>query len=66
MAAIKPLNTLSSLGPLPLIGYESAPDECNENRADRIAEAAYFKAQARGFEPGHEMEDWFAAKEENQ
>ncbi len=33
-----------------------------KSRAARIAEVAYFKAQSRGFEPGHEEEDWFAAE----
>jgi hypothetical protein len=27
-----------------------------------IAEAAYFRAKRRGFEPGHELEDWLAAE----
>ena len=27
-----------------------------------IAEAAFFMAQARGFEPGHELDDWLAAE----
>ena len=26
-----------------------------------IAEAAYFRAERRGFAPGHELEDWLAA-----
>jgi len=30
----------------------------------RIAEAAYFRAQERGFEPGHELEDWVEAESE--
>ena len=30
----------------------------------KIAELAYYKAESRGFEPGHEMEDWFAAEQE--
>lgn len=30
----------------------------------RIAEAAYYRAQRRGFEPGHELEDWIAAERE--
>jgi Protein of unknown function (DUF2934) len=25
-------------------------------------QAAYFLAQARGFEPGHELDDWLAAE----
>lgn len=29
-----------------------------------IAEIAYFKAQHRGFEPGHEEQDWLAAEAE--
>lgn len=28
------------------------------------AEAAYYRAQKRGFEAGHELEDWLAAEEE--
>jgi hypothetical protein len=31
-------------------------------RAALIAEAAYFRAQKRGFAPGHEVEDWLAAE----
>ena len=27
-----------------------------------IAEAAYLRAERRGFAPGHEHEDWFAAE----
>jgi hypothetical protein len=33
-------------------------------RCEMIATAAYFLAQKRGFEPGHELEDWFAAETE--
>jgi hypothetical protein len=29
-----------------------------------IAEAAYFRAQSRGFESGRELEDWCAAESE--
>jgi hypothetical protein len=31
-------------------------------RQAMIAQAAYFRAERRGFEPGHEMEDWLAAE----
>jgi hypothetical protein len=31
-------------------------------REQRIREAAYFKAERRGFTPGHEIEDWLAAE----
>jgi Protein of unknown function (DUF2934) len=29
-----------------------------------IAESAYFKAKARGFAPGHEVQDWIEAEQE--
>jgi Protein of unknown function (DUF2934) len=35
-----------------------------EYRAALIAEAAYFRAEKRGFHPGHETEDWLAAEAE--
>ena len=33
-------------------------------RQTAIAEAAYFRAERRGFAPGHELEDWLAAERE--
>jgi hypothetical protein len=33
-------------------------------RLAKIAVAAYFSAERRGFEPGHEIEDWLAAEAE--
>lgn len=33
-------------------------------REAAIAELAYFRAQKRGFEPGHEVEDWLEAEAE--
>ena len=35
-----------------------------EMRRDIIAQAAYFRAQRRDFELGHELEDWLAAETE--
>jgi hypothetical protein len=35
-----------------------------EDRHTSIAKAAYFIAERRGFVPGHELEDWFAAESE--
>jgi hypothetical protein len=29
-----------------------------------ISKAAYFRAEQRNFEPGHELEDWLAAESE--
>ena len=34
------------------------------SREQLISEAAYHRAEARGFEPGHEVEDWLAAEAE--
>jgi hypothetical protein len=31
---------------------------------EAVAEAAYYRAEHRGFAPGHELEDWLAAQEE--
>lgn len=39
-----------------------AADEEPENLAAQIAEAAYFLAQQRGFEPGYAVADWLAAE----
>lgn len=33
-------------------------------REAMISEAAYFRAAHRGFEPGHEVDDWLAAESE--
>jgi hypothetical protein len=30
----------------------------------KIAELAYYKALSRGFEPGHELDDWLSAEQE--
>ena len=39
---------------------ETSPEEIRK----LIAEAAYYRAQERGFEPGHELEDWIEAESE--
>ncbi|MBL8265561.1 DUF2934 domain-containing protein [Steroidobacter sp.] len=36
----------------------------SESREARIAEAAYWRAERRGFEPGHELDDWLHAEQE--
>lgn len=40
----------------------SAPD--SPGRFDMIATNAYYKAEERGFEPGHELDDWLNAETE--
>ncbi len=39
-----------------------AADQTAESRHETVAQAAYFLAEARGFEQGHELEDWLAAE----
>jgi hypothetical protein len=34
------------------------------DREARIAEAAYWRAERRGFGPGHELDDWLEAERE--
>ena len=36
----------------------------SESREARIAEAAYWRAERRGFAAGQELEDWLAAEKE--
>jgi hypothetical protein len=38
--------------------------ESNVDREIKIAECAFYKAEKRGFEPGHELEDWLEAEQE--
>jgi Protein of unknown function (DUF2934) len=52
----------SSVDPSPFSRPASADDIAE--RHERIALAAYLRAEARGFEPGHELEDWLAAEQE--
>jgi hypothetical protein len=40
-------------------GFRDSP-----NRGRLIAEAAYYRAERRGFAPGHEVEDWLDAERE--
>lgn len=41
-------------------GRSMTTDACP--REQMIAEAAYFRAEQRGFAPGNEMSDWFQAE----
>jgi len=44
--------------------HQSAPDVDPETHHEMIARAAYLRAQAREFAPGHELEDWLSAEAE--
>lgn len=48
----------------PISKVESTPESNNEDNLTRIAVTAYYKAEARGYEPGHELQDWLEAEAE--
>ena len=52
--------------PAPAAAPSSAPRGApsNEEIYRLIAETAYFKAKARGFQPGGEVQDWIEAEAE--
>ena len=51
--------------PQPKPGLHAMPESvAPEARELMIAEAAYYIAERRGFEPGAELEDWLAAEAE--
>lgn len=53
---------------VPAAGYcsggHTAPAIDEEVRRTLIAHAAYFRAERRGFAPGHALEDWLCAESE--
>jgi hypothetical protein len=46
---------------VPTSSQTSAPEA---SRHERIARGAYYRAEARGFTPGQELDDWLAAERE--
>jgi hypothetical protein len=44
--------------------YPATPGGATAQREGMIEKAAYYRAVARGFAPGHELEDWVAAERE--
>ena len=48
----------------PTVGSSPSPLIPASLRDDMIRDAAYFRAQARGFAPGREIEDWLAAEQD--
>lgn len=48
----------------PSAASHDTPSTSNEDRYARVAAAAFYKAEARGFVQGHELEDWLAAEAE--
>lgn len=52
----------NNAGPAVMIDPENEPEA--GDRLQRIATIAYYKAEARGFAPGLEMDDWLQAEAE--
>jgi len=50
--------------PLPYYAMPLPASHFSDPHHTAIAEAAYFRAERRGFAPGHELEDWLAAETE--
>ena len=50
--------------PTPGASGEKPADLAPEELRRFIAEAAYFRAQKRGFTPGYELQDWVEAESE--
>lgn len=44
--------------PLPYYAMQLPASHFSDPRHTAIAEAAYSRAERRGFAPGHELEDW--------
>ena len=62
-ASPKPAGLRPSAEPQPRASVISAKlNLAGEDRRQLIAEAAYFRAERRGFHPGKELEDWLAAE----
>lgn len=65
MEATKPLTkSTASRKKASVTSTVTSGGQDGNERSVRIAVAAYYKAQARGFQPGHELEDWLAAEAE--
>ncbi len=56
--------SLRKLTPSEVPYYAIAVQVAHFGHHAATAEAAYFRAERRGFAPGHELEDWLAAEKE--
>jgi len=68
MNALLKASSLASTGqataPRPTSAFAELSPVDEDIRSRMIAEAAYYRAEARGFATGYEMEDWLAAEAE--
>ena len=61
---LEKLSDKEAINPIPVIGIETEHASNEEDKLSRIAVSAYYKAEARGYEPGHEIQDWLEAEAE--
>ncbi|MDP2071977.1 DUF2934 domain-containing protein [Methylotenera sp.] len=54
----------NSKNPIPVIGIESEQTPSADDKVNYIAVSAYYRAAARGYAPGHEIQDWLEAEAE--
>lgn len=47
-----------------MLGFGNSQIANTRNIKETINEFAYYRSEQRGFEPGHEMDDWLAAEKE--
>jgi hypothetical protein len=59
-----PQNGMQFCGTNQFYGDAASHEEWLELNRERIAIAAYYKAQSRGFAPNHEVDDWLEAEKE--
>jgi len=64
MEQLKVVKDKINKNPIPVFGIESKDLKNDEDKASQIALSAYYKAEARGYEPGHELQDWLEAEAE--
>ena len=64
VAATKPRPSRKTANPPIQAGSPAQADvnSPNEDRQAMVAQAAFFIAEARGFAPGQEFDDWLAAE----
>lgn len=67
MTTTSPLSTSVGIDlELPPVAAQATPDPAGARgpHHEHIAQAAYFIAQARGFAPGADLDDWLAAEQQ--
>ena len=62
--AAAPRNSTSEQRAAPMESNVRSGHAPEEEVRKQIEEAAYYRAKQRGFEPGHELEDWVQAESE--